>query len=96
MLVGGYMGYRKAGSRPSLIGGLVIGGLALYGAMSMFGGNETGRGIALLSSVIAMLFFGWKVSRAVLGGERSTRALGIFLASAAEVAVLVFLVPGDV
>ena len=90
---GGWAGWRLARSRPSLLGGALVGGLALVGSLLMFGGNPAGRGIALLGAVLAVIFFGWRVSRGILEREPVGRALGILALSALEVAVLLLTRP---
>jgi uncharacterized membrane protein (UPF0136 family) len=88
MAGGGFAGYRRAGSVPSLAGGAGIGGLALLGGLLMFFGNETGRGLALFGAVLAILFFGWKLSRGILNRQPVGRAGGILAISLLEVSVL--------
>jgi len=87
---GGWAGWRFARSLPSLLGGVVVGGLALVGSLLMFNGNETGRGMALLGAVLAALFFGWRISQGVLRRQSFGRAGGILFLSLLEVAVLLF------
>jgi uncharacterized membrane protein (UPF0136 family) len=65
MAVGGAMAYVRVRSTPSLIGGSVIGALAVIGGAMLTGGNPTGRGIALAGAVLASLFFGWSLSTAI-------------------------------
>ncbi len=90
MLAGGVMGYRKAGSVPSLIGGGVIGGLALLGGALMLSGTVDGRGLALLGATIAILFFGWTLSRGILNRTKVARP-GLLLAlSAVTAGILVW------
>ena len=90
---GGWAGWRLAGSRPSLLGGALVGGLALIGSLLMFGGNPDGRGIALLGAVLAVLFFGWRVSRGILERGPIGRPAGILALSALEIAVLLLTHP---
>lgn len=90
---GGWAGWRFARSRPSLVGGALVGGLALIGSLLMFGGNPAGRGIALLGAVLAVLFFGWRVSRGILERRPVGRSLGILALSALEVAALLLTRP---
>ena len=85
---GGYAGFRLAGSIPSLVGGGLIGLLAIAGGVLMLFGDESGRGPALLGAVVAILFFGWKLSQAILNRQPVGRAGGIFALSLVEVVVL--------
>ena len=80
MLMGGVMGYRRAGSKPSLLGGLIIGGLALVGGLIMLGGTESGRSMALLGAMMAVLLFGWTLSRGILSHGKGTARAGGLLA----------------
>jgi uncharacterized membrane protein (UPF0136 family) len=90
MAGGGYAGYRVAGSRPSLAGGAVIGGLAVVGSVLMFLGRADGKGLALLGASLAILFFGWRLSQALLNRKPIGRAAGILLFRLLEVWILVF------
>ncbi len=90
MTVGGVFAHRRVGSVPSLVGGTVLGGLAEIGGVMMLVGLPAGRGIALLGSVLAALFFGWSLSRAILNQRSKGRAGGLFALSVATVAVLVW------
>lgn len=90
---GGWAGWRLARSRPSLLGGALVGGLALIGSLLMFGGNPAGRGTALLGAVLAVLFSGWRASRGILEREPVGRPAGILALSGLEVAVLLLTRP---
>jgi len=90
MIAGGLLGFRRAGSRPSLIGGLVVGGFSILGAIGMFGGTVSGRGIALLGASLAVLFFGWTLSRAILNEKRVHRPLALLVASVLTAAVVLW------
>jgi uncharacterized membrane protein (UPF0136 family) len=90
MIAGGVAGYRLAQSRASLIGGSVIGGLALIGSGMMLAGSDAGRGIALIASIGASLFFGWTLSRGVLTKAPVTRAARLLVLSLVVAAILVY------
>lgn len=89
MIAGGIAGYRLAGSRPSLIGGSVIGGLALIGGVMMLAGSAAGRGIVLVVSIFAALFFGWSLSRGVLARKPVTRLLRLLVLSLVVATILI-------
>ena len=90
MAAGGTAAWRRAGSLPSLIGGLAIGALALAGGAMMMGGNEAGRGVALLGSIFASLFFGWSLSGALRADDKArARPAILFGVSVAVTALLV-------
>jgi len=92
MVAGGVFAFRRVGSVPSLAGGGVTGGLALLGGAMMMAGASTGRGLALLGAVLAALFFGWSLSRAMLTGKKLGRPAGLFVLSVATAAVLLWAV----
>ncbi|MEM6450729.1 MAG: TMEM14 family protein [Cyanobacteria bacterium P01_D01_bin.105] len=56
-IVGGMMGYQKAGSKVSLISGLVSGLLLLVGAYLLFGGILTGLILSGLVSLLLVIVF---------------------------------------
>lgn len=77
MSAGGAFAYRRRKSRPSLIGGAVIGGLADVGGVLLLLGMPEGRGIALMAALLATLFFGWSLSRAILAAGSPGRPAGL-------------------
>jgi uncharacterized membrane protein (UPF0136 family) len=90
MSAGGVFAYKRIGSRPSLIGGAVIGGIADIGGIFMLLGMPTGRGIALLAAVLATLFFGWSLSRAMLTEGRVARPAALAALSIVTAAILLW------
>ncbi|MBZ0267264.1 hypothetical protein K8I85_03850 [bacterium] len=91
MSAGGVIAYKRIGSRASLIGGAVIGGLADIGGVFLLLGMPSGRGIALLGAVVATLFFGWSVSRAILAeGGHVGRPAGLAALSIVTAALLLW------
>ena len=91
MAGGGTAAWRRVGSVPSLVGGLVIGALTLAGGAMMLTGNEMGRSVAILGAVFATLFFGWSLSEALRGDDRArARPAILFTASLAVSAMLLF------
>lgn len=94
LLVGGVMGYQRAGSRPSLIAGLGLGGVVLIGSVMLLVGNEGGRGLALFGVVVATLFFGFRLSSSLRTEDRSpARAALLFVLGIAAAATLVLGTP---
>ena len=63
VLAGGWMGYRKASSRPSLITGAISGALLLLAGILSAGGNPAGVRIALIVAFILAAFFGYRLVR---------------------------------
>jgi uncharacterized membrane protein (UPF0136 family) len=87
---GGLLAWRRIRSLPSLLGGTVLGGLAIAGGLLLLGGGEIGRGLALLAAVLATLFFGWSLSGALRSEEpRVIRPAALFAVSLVEAALLV-------
>jgi len=58
VLAGGFMGYRKAGSRPSLIAGIASDGLLLAAALLIFMGHPLGAKLAMAVTALLLVFFG--------------------------------------
>lgn len=56
-MVGGIMGYRQAGSKVSLISGLISGLLLLIGAGLMYQGNPVGLRLAQVITGILVIVF---------------------------------------
>lgn len=91
MIAGGTIAFRRVKSTPSLIGGLVVGAFCILGAFAMFAGSASGRGIALLGTMLAVLFFGWSLSRGILEEEKKVARPVILLAlSVLETGVLLW------
>jgi uncharacterized membrane protein (UPF0136 family) len=60
VLAGGVVGYRKAGSRPSLIAGIASDALMSVAALLLFLGNRLGLALALGVAALLLLFFGFR------------------------------------
>lgn len=56
-IVGGIIGYKQAGSKVSLISGIVTGVLLLIGAAMMRSGNAAGQGLAIAVSLLLVIVF---------------------------------------
>jgi uncharacterized membrane protein (UPF0136 family) len=61
VLIGGFIGYVKADSLPSLIMGTVFGVLLFGAAIAMFKGKAIGRWMAVGLSVLLVAFFGYRL-----------------------------------
>ena len=60
VLVGGWVGYRKAGSRPSLISGLVSAAALFLAAGLSLAGFRFGQWLAGGTALILLTFFGYR------------------------------------
>ena len=60
VLAGGFMGFKKAGSRPSLIAGIVSMALMLLAAILLFSGKPSGAPLAILVCAALLVFFGMR------------------------------------
>ena len=56
-IVGGVMGYRKAGSKVSLFSGVISGVLLLLGGLLYAQGNQGGRILATIVTVLLIIVF---------------------------------------
>jgi len=57
VLAGGLMGYRKAGSRASLVSGLASAVVLLAAASLIFKGNPLGARLAMAVALLLLVFF---------------------------------------
>lgn len=83
ILVGGIIGHLKAGSRASLICGLLFGLLLLAAAWGMFKNKRWGEYLALIVSAILIAFFAFRylnTSHFMPAGLLSLVSLGVFVA----------------
>jgi uncharacterized membrane protein (UPF0136 family) len=60
LLLGGVMGYAKAGSLPSLIAGVLFSGLLAASGFGILAGRAFGLPLALGSTGILIVFFGYR------------------------------------
>ena len=60
VLAGGFMGFRKAGSKPSLIAGIVADTLLVLAALLMFFGQPAGAKLAMGVAALLLVFFGMR------------------------------------
>jgi hypothetical protein len=56
----------------------------------MLSGSANGRGLALLGATIAILFFGWSLSRGILSRTRLARPVALLALSLATAGILVW------
>ena len=63
VLLGGWMGYKKAGSRPSLIAGAVSGTILWIAAFLSFAENPLGPRMALLVGLLLLILFGYRFAK---------------------------------
>jgi uncharacterized membrane protein (UPF0136 family) len=63
VLAGGWIGYRKASSRPSLITGIISGALLFLAGILSARGNPAGDRIALVVAFVLTAFFAYRLAR---------------------------------
>lgn len=61
VLIGGIIGYLKAGSLPSLIMGISFGLLLIGSAIAMFKGKKFGKWFAVGLSTLLIVFFAYRL-----------------------------------
>jgi len=86
VLLGGWMGYAKAKSKPSLIAGAISGALLWFAAILSMSGNPLGSRMALIVGILLLLLFGYRFAK---GGKFMPSGL-MALASLIAVAALWF------
>ncbi|HEV8336617.1 MAG TPA: TMEM14 family protein [Candidatus Polarisedimenticolia bacterium] len=63
VLAGGWLGYRKASSLPSLITGAISAALLFLAGILSARGNPAGDRIALIVALVLAVFFGYRLAR---------------------------------
>lgn len=63
VFAGGWMGYSKAGSRPSLVSGAASGILLLVAAFLSFGGHAAGDRLGMVVAFVLLAFFAYRFAR---------------------------------
>jgi uncharacterized membrane protein (UPF0136 family) len=63
VVLGGWIGFKKAGSRPSLISGTASGALLLLAGALCLGGNAAGGKLAISVAFLLLAFFGYRFAR---------------------------------
>ena len=64
LVVGGVIGFKKAGSKPSLIAGSISGAVAAVSAiLAAMGNTHVGFGLALALAVSMLAFFGKRFAK---------------------------------
>ena len=86
VLAGGWIGYRKASSRPSLITGAISAALLFLAAILSARGNPAGDRIALIVALVLAAFFGYRLAR----GRKLMPAGLMVVISVAVLAILFF------
>ncbi|MGC1305657.1 MAG: TMEM14 family protein [Phormidesmis sp.] len=62
-IVGGYMGFKQAGSQVSFFSGLISGFLLLIGAYFLFGGSPIGLTLSAIVSLVLIVVFAIRLSK---------------------------------
>ena len=63
VLAGGWMGFKKAGSRPSLVSGATSGALLFVAAALSLSGNRAGLELGMAVAFVLLAFFGYRLAR---------------------------------
>lgn len=86
VFAGGWTGYRKASSLPSLITGAISGALLFLAGILSARGNPAGGRLSLIVALILAAFFGYRLAR---GGKFMPAGLMVLL-SVATLLILYF------
>ncbi len=85
-IAGGVLGYAKAKSLPSLLSGLVSGGLLVLSGVLQQQGNEWGRFLALILTIALIVVFAirfWKTRKimpaGLMGGLGVVALIGLLM-----------------
>lgn len=84
VLAGGWVGYKKAGSRQSLISGLLSGAVLLVAAALSLAGMPAGTKLAMVVAFVLAAFFSYRLAK---GGKFMPAGLMV-VASLAALAIL--------
>jgi len=82
-IVGGVMGYKAAGSRPSLISGAVSGALLVIGGVLELAGNPWGQILVAIVAAVLVVVFAVRLAK-----TRKFMPAGLMLAAGVVVLIL--------
>ena len=63
VFAGGWVGYKKAGSRPSLISASLSAAVLLIAATLSFSGISAGNVLAMAVALVLLVFFGYRFAK---------------------------------
>jgi len=63
VLAGGWVGYKKAGSRPSLVSSILSAAVLLLAAVLSLSGNPAGDTLAMAVALVLLVFFGVRLAK---------------------------------
>jgi uncharacterized membrane protein (UPF0136 family) len=86
VFIGGWMGFKKAGSRASLVSGAVAEALLLVAAVLALTGRDAGAKLAMAVAFVLLAFFGYRFAR----GRKFMPAGLMVIASFAALALIYF------
>lgn len=82
-IVGGVIGYKAAGSRPSLISGIISGALLVVGGIAELAGQAWGQILVAIVSAVLVVVFAVRLAK-----TRRLMPAGLMLAAGVVVLVL--------
>lgn len=88
IFMGGFMGYSKAGSKPSLIAGTLCGSLLLLATLLFYKQNAYAQPLAMIVASLIFFIFIKRLIVAFKTGKGIVRAIGILALSLAEIVIL--------
>ena len=63
VFAGGWVGYKKAGSRPSLIASSLSASVLLFAAVLSLSGISAGYMVAMVVALVLLVFFGYRLAK---------------------------------
>jgi len=87
VFAGGWVGYKKAGSRPSLISSSLSAAVLLIAAVLSLSGISAGNMVAMVVALVLLVFFGYRLAK---GGKFMPAGLMVAVSLATLVVLWTF------
>ena len=87
VFAGGWVGYKKAGSRPSLISSSLSAAVLLIAAVLSLSGLSAGNMVAMVVALVLLVFFGYRLAK---GGKFMPAGLMVAVSLATLVVLWTF------
>jgi len=87
VFAGGWVGYKKAGSRPSLISSSLSAAVLLIAAVLSLSGISAGYMVAMVVALVLLVFFGYRLAK---GGKFMPAGLMVAVSLATLVVLWTF------